>query len=48
MKYAPGHLDYLSDLIETCGERELPSNGLMGSNLFDMIRSSRKFEETEW
>ena len=30
-----------------CGVKALPSDGLMGSNLFDVIRSSIKCEETE-
>ena len=29
-------------------DKELPSMGLIGSNLFDKINSSRKFAETEW
>ena len=28
-------------------ERELPSDGLMGSNMFDVIKSSVKCKETE-
>ena len=29
-------------------DKELPSNGLIGSDLFDKTNSSRKFDETEW
>ena len=50
MKCVRDHLDYL----KVCCDRELPSVGLMGSNLFDVylssdvIKSSMKFDETEW